>query len=99
MSRLLRTFPLGGTLQHNNHAMGDRFELSAAHCENECEGQNYQRGEKILSLDGRILVILSLIDFLHKSQREFRMLQQAIDEQPEDRRLEVLDRYISIRKL
>ncbi|WP_320179004.1 chaperone modulator CbpM [Roseovarius pacificus] len=45
-----------------------------------------------------IPVILSLIDRLHKLQREFQMLQQAIDEQPEDLRLEVLDRYASIRK-
>src|SRR6056297_169542 len=45
-----------------------------------------------------IPVILSLIDRLNKSQREFRMLQQAVDEQPEDLRLELLNRYESIRK-
>ena len=45
-----------------------------------------------------IPVILSLIDRLHKSQREFRMLQQALDEQPEDMRLAVLNCYESIRK-
>jgi len=45
-----------------------------------------------------IPVILSLIDRLHKSQRELRMLRQAVDEQPEDLRLELLNRYESIRK-
>ena len=45
-----------------------------------------------------IPVILSLIDRLHKSQREFRMLQQALDEQPEDLRLAVINSYESIRK-
>src|SRR6056297_1553554 len=40
-----------------------------------------------------IPMILSLIDCLHRSQRELRMLRQAIDEQPEDLQLEVLDRY------
>jgi chaperone modulatory protein CbpM len=45
-----------------------------------------------------IPVILSLIDRLHKSQREFRMLQQALEEQSEDLQLAVLNRYESIRK-
>ncbi|KAA9007781.1 chaperone modulator CbpM [Histidinibacterium aquaticum] len=45
-----------------------------------------------------IPVILSLIDRLHRSRREFQMLQQAIDEQPEDLRREVLKRYEKIRK-
>jgi chaperone modulatory protein CbpM len=44
-----------------------------------------------------IPMILSLIDRLHKSQRELRMLRQAIDEQPEDLRRTLLEGYARIR--
>jgi chaperone modulatory protein CbpM len=54
---------------------------------------------KDMALSGdTIPVILLLIDRLHKSQREFRMLQQALEEQSEDLHRAVLNRYESIRK-
>jgi chaperone modulatory protein CbpM len=45
-----------------------------------------------------IPVVLSLIDRMHQAQREFRKLRQAIEDQPEELRLEILDRYMRMRE-
>lgn len=54
--------------------------------------------KKDMAISGDMIpVVLSLIDRLHKSQREFQMLCEAIEEQPEDLRLEIISRYSRMR--